>query len=125
MYHIARNVLVDHYRKNKVVRMPLLPGEENITSADVSPAWEGEELRNKLSCCLRPFVEDLSEPYKSALIWTTYEGLNQAEAAHRAGVSLSGMKSRVQRGRKQVARKFMSCCALQFDARGTPIACNC
>ena len=34
-------------------------------------------------------------PYRTAISLTSLEGLTQAEAATRAGVSVSGMKSRV------------------------------
>jgi RNA polymerase sigma-70 factor (ECF subfamily) len=49
------------------------------------------------------------------------DGLPQAEAARREGVSLSGMKSRVQRGRRRLAQLPGTCCALTLDARGLPM----
>ena len=42
----------------------------------------------------------------------------QADAAEVAGVSLSGMKSRVQRGRRLIRDMFEECCSLKVDARG-------
>ena len=42
----------------------------------------------------------------------------QADAAKVAGVSLSGMKSRVQRGRRLIRDMFEECCSLKVDARG-------
>jgi RNA polymerase sigma-70 factor (ECF subfamily) len=41
-----------------------------------------------------------------------------------AGISLSGMKSRVQRGRQQLRRMFEDCCAIALDARGHVIECE-
>ena len=40
-------------------------------------------------------------------------------AAKHEGVSLSGMKSRVQRARERVLREVQHCCGLHRDARGT------
>jgi RNA polymerase sigma-70 factor (ECF subfamily) len=45
----------------------------------------------------------------------------QANAARREGVSLSGMKSRVQRGRRRLAELLGQCCTLTLDARGVPM----
>jgi len=40
------------------------------------------------------------------------------------GISLSGMKSRVQRGRAQLRALFEECCVIALDARGRPISCE-
>jgi RNA polymerase sigma-70 factor (ECF subfamily) len=45
------------------------------------------------------------------------QGLTQQAAAKRIGLSLSGMKSRVQRGRQQLKRMLDGCCRIQLDPR--------
>jgi hypothetical protein len=45
------------------------------------------------------------------------EGVTQAEAARRAGVSVSGMKSRVQRARQQLRTIVEECCRVDLDRR--------
>jgi RNA polymerase sigma-70 factor (ECF subfamily) len=40
------------------------------------------------------------------------------------GVSLSGMKSRVQRGRALLKRMVEDCCTIALDARGKIIGCE-
>ncbi|MFO0634577.1 MAG: TauD/TfdA family dioxygenase [Nannocystaceae bacterium] len=64
----------------------------------------------------------LPSPYREALTLTELEGLTQREAAQMLGVSLSGMKSRVQRGRVQLRRALEGCCDIAVDARGRVIA---
>ena len=49
------------------------------------------------------------------------DGMAQAAAARVEGVSLSGMKSRVQRGRRRLALLLGQCCELTLDARGVPV----
>ena len=49
---------------------------------------------------------------------TEFEGLTQKAAAEHIGLSLSGMKSRVQRGRAQLRGKILECCHIEFDRRG-------
>ena len=46
------------------------------------------------------------------------QGVTQQEAALRVGVSLSGMKSRVQRGRRQLRAVLEKCCRIDLDRRG-------
>ena len=50
--------------------------------------------------------------------FTELEGLTQKAAAERVGLSLSGMKSRVQRGRAQLRQRLLECCHIEFDRRG-------
>ena len=45
------------------------------------------------------------------------DGRAQA-AARMAGISLSGIKSRVQRGRARLHQLLLDCCELSQDARG-------
>ena len=40
------------------------------------------------------------------------------------GVSLSGMKSRVQRGRQRIRAMFEACCEIAVDCRGRVIDCE-
>jgi RNA polymerase sigma-70 factor (ECF subfamily) len=70
------------------------------------------------------FIEQLSSPYREALQLTEIEGLSQADAAARAGVSLSCMKARVRRGREKVKQALVACCAFEKDGRGRVIACK-
>ena len=46
------------------------------------------------------------------------------DAAAMLGVSLSGMKSRVQRGRERIRHMFEECCELSVDCRGNVTDCT-
>lgn len=75
------------------------------------------ELRTELAGCLRPMIEQLSQDYRDAITLVEIEGLTQQAAAKHLGVSLSGMKSRVQRGRKQLKQMLDDCCVIELDRR--------
>jgi len=45
------------------------------------------------------------------------------ELAERLGLSVSGAKSRVQRGREQLKQALLDCCQFEFDRRGRVIDC--
>jgi RNA polymerase sigma-70 factor, ECF subfamily len=121
VYGIARNAMVDHARRRG--RAPLGPVEEE--SAPTAPPDSSEDqLQSDLGACVALFVSRLPSPYREAVTLTELEGLTQKEAAEMLGVSLSGMKSRVQRGRDKIRDMFEQCCHLSVDSRGRVIECE-
>ena len=71
-----------------------------------------------------PFIALLPSPYREALTLTELEGITQREAAAMVGISVSGMKSRVQRGRRELRALFEACCNIALDGRGRIISCE-
>lgn len=123
VYRTARNVIVDHYR-SPTVRREVPNGSADdladgrpVNPADVAVEDEGAALR-ELSACMTPMLQRLPPAYREAITLTELEGLNQADAARRSGVSVSGMKSRVQRGRRQLRAALEDCCRIELDRRG-------
>ena len=74
------------------------------------------------SCALSaPAAGGLPPEQRRAVEMIDLDGMAQADAARSEGVSVSGMKSRVQRGRRRLAELLGQCCALTLDARGVPM----
>jgi RNA polymerase sigma-70 factor, ECF subfamily len=71
---------------------------------------------------MAPMLRRLPPTRREAITLGDLEGVNQMEAAKRVGVSVSGMKSRVQRGRKQLRAVLEECCRIEFDRRGAIVA---
>ena len=134
VYRTARNVIVDHYR-SAPVRREVASGDA-VDLADTrqpestEPAVEDEPAAlAELATCLAPMLQRLPSAQREAIEMTELGGLNQADAARRSGVSVSGMKSRVQRGRRELRELLDQCCRIQLDRRGgvvefTPRAAN-
>jgi len=118
VYQVARHATIDHYRRRASDR--LVPVQELPEVVDF-PEVEEPEARDELVPWLRLFVDDLKPDYRDALPWTAFEGLTQVDAAKRAGISVSGMKSRVQRGREALVDALKGCCEVVLDARGRPM----
>jgi RNA polymerase sigma-70 factor, ECF subfamily len=114
LFQIAKNAIVDHYRK-------LRRTEEVDDSLLAEDAELDIEDAEKLKASFRRMVQNLPEPYREAVILTEIEGLTQKELAGRLGISLSGAKSRVQRGRDMLKKDLTECCEFEFDARGKVI----
>jgi RNA polymerase sigma-70 factor, ECF subfamily len=55
---------------------------------------------------------------RQALELVELEGLTQAATASRLGLSVSGMKSRVQRARRRLRAALDDCCQIVLDGRG-------
>jgi len=122
IYQIARHAIIDHYRvPDRRREMPAgLAADLEVYQSSSSMQTASEDsgqLRTELAGCLRPMIEQLSEDYRQAVILVDLEGLTQQAAAVQLGLSLSGMKSRVQRGRRQLKRMLEACCTIELDRR--------
>lgn len=137
VYRTARHVIVDYYRAAGSRRELAAGDASDLEAADAAPAVsfdddEGAALR-ELATCLAPMLRQLSPAYRDAIRTVDLEGSTQHDAAERAGVSLSGMKSRVQRGRQQLRAVLEACCRVDLDQAGAissytprdPGACGC
>ena len=101
-------------------RKPLLAKRQTDLQAEVAKAEkEKRRAEQKLQAATQP-----PSPYREAITLTELEGRTQREAAEMLGISLSGMKSRVQRGRAKLRAMLEACCEIAVDARGKVIACE-
>ena len=116
LFAIARNVVTDHHRRS--ARDVELDDEaEHLDEPD-------ERLSNELAGCVVKFVTMLPDEYREAITLVELTGVSQKDAAAMLGLSHSGMKSRVQRGRAELRRMFERACAIELDARSKVIECE-
>lgn len=106
LYRIALNVLNDFFRKKTNIT-PVLSQEEHVVT-------ESHSAEN----CLMPLIEEMPEKYKQALLLSEIKELKQHEVAKILGISVSGAKSRIQRGRKLLQEGYMHCCNYSLNERG-------
>jgi RNA polymerase sigma-70 factor, ECF subfamily len=136
VYRTARNVIIDHYRavasRREITATDDGRRDDDVSSQPITEENEDAALQ-ELASCLAPMVRQLDPSYQEAVTLTELAGVTQAEAAKRAGISFSGMKSRVQPARKRLKTVIEECCRIQLDRRGGIIAyesrrpgwCNC
>jgi RNA polymerase sigma-70 factor (ECF subfamily) len=123
IYRIASNAIVDYYRNPARRELPAeslidIPEPRDSASTALSDEPTATELREELAHCLSPLIERLPASYRQALVLTELEGVTQTEAAARLGISVSGMKTRVQRGRIRLKNLLLDCCHVELDRRG-------
>lgn len=115
---VATNAVADHHRRRATERRALAGLEAEHDGAAMPEGEHDGTASAEIAGCLVPFIRGLPEPYRSALLLTDIGGMTQAAAAERLGLSPSGMKSRVQRGRAKLKQAIQRCCALELDQRG-------
>lgn len=109
LYQITRHAIIDFYRSSKLL--------------DELPEWleqpqvgREEANRRELSTCLAPMIQQLPEKYCHAVQFSEIEGRTQQEIAEIENISLSGAKSRVQRGRTLLRAMLHDCCNVEINS---------
>jgi RNA polymerase sigma-70 factor (ECF subfamily) len=118
VYRIARNVLTDFYRKrtpdvgvnDEFVEAPVLDSQSRFMAS--AGKWLDE------------IIASLPDTYREAVRLSELEGVGQNEVADRLGLTLSGAKSRIQRGRMLLKNALLGCCRFDLDQRGNVVDCD-
>ena len=113
LFQVARSAVAEHGRTR--ARHPLANTDPELTAAVDT---DDRDASHALAACVALFVALLPTPYREAVTLVELEGLTIREAAALTGISISGMKSRVQRGRARLRELFEQCCEIVLDARG-------
>jgi RNA polymerase sigma-70 factor (ECF subfamily) len=107
MYHVARNVLYDHYRKIK--RAPvnddleIYEGKLNVES-DAETSMEKREELEKLEKALQM----LSDENRELIVMCRYQDLKYSEIASILDITEGAVKVRVHRALGQLRTNFLS-----------------
>lgn len=111
LYQIARHTIIDYYR----ARQPSPPIPETLAVED---APDESDAATDIASGLNGMVASLPDKYRQAIVLSEFGGLTQRETADRLELSLSGAKSRVQRGRDMLRNQLLDCCHFEFDRLG-------
>jgi RNA polymerase sigma-70 factor (ECF subfamily) len=120
VYQTTRRAIADFYRapsQNREVATGTADDIANELAASNSPE-DDEAAARELSTCLKPLMSGLTAADQEALQMVEFDGVTQVEAAARLGLSVSGMKSRVQRARSHLRSALHDCCKIAVDRRG-------
>jgi RNA polymerase sigma-70 factor (ECF subfamily) len=123
IYQITRNTIIDYHRSHRInYTLPDDLADIDEPSPNISSY--------KLASSLKKMILLLPPKYSEALLLTEFEGLTQVELARKLRLSVSGAKSRVQRGREMLKEMLYNCCHFEFDRRGAvidyhPVSCCC
>lgn len=116
LYRSARNAVIDHYRS----RHPHLPIAGLERWPDPGPEDNApNQATRELARCLQPLMTELDPVARDALARVDLDGQTHQQAASELGLSVSGMKSRVQRARRRLRERLTACCQVQVDRVGS------
>ena len=109
LFRTALNTVMDFFKKRK---------KENNTEANLELISEGfseePQLNESEKCnlidCVNELLEDMSEENRQAFTMVDIQQRPQVEVAEELGLSISTLKSRVQRTRKVLKHKLENCC---------------
>ena len=140
LFQITRNAIADYYRsptrrreiggvapdgaldvgdRDPIASRVSALGESASTQGAVPhTASDDASALTELAGCVRALVQELPPPYQQALTLVEFDGVPQVEVATRLGISVSGMKSRVQRGRSMLRDGLLACCDISRSATG-------
>lgn len=117
LYQIARNTLIDYYRKNANV---IQENEEHLKD---SLYYLQEESFSPIDYLI-PMINLLPEKYSIPLILSDIDNKSQLEIAKKLDLSLSATKMRIQRARKMLYSLFTECCDIEYDKNGAFLHCE-
>lgn len=110
VFSITQNTLNDYFRQQKKRQEEPIEDEEHIP--------DEEQSDGNMQACLRPFIQQLPEPYKHTIMEAELQNRKYQDLADAEGLSLSAIKSRVQRGRELIKEMFIQCCHFSVDKEG-------
>jgi RNA polymerase sigma-70 factor (ECF subfamily) len=109
LYRIAVHRCIDYSRKRRRHQEPVLIEDSlrhnpRLELEDTSPSRDPERavMNLQLRAAIRTALQQLSEPFRTAVILRDIEGLSQEEIAKIMGCRHGTAKSRIQRGRCQL-----------------------
>lgn len=125
---VAHTAAVDHLRSRGRHAPFAFDEDEPPVSGPTEGATRADDdaqvTKGLIAAVLRPFVEQLPPRSRAVIALSELEGVPHAAIAARLSLSVSGVKSRVQRGREQLKAMLERCCEFALDARGAPVGCE-
>lgn len=119
LYQITRNTIIDFYRKNGTSQ-----SVEFIEDGHTKIDDESEDIKDRISKCIRPFIEGLDEPDRILLTEIEIKGQSQKDYALSNDIKYSTLKSQVKRSREKLRTSLEKCCKFSYDHQGNLLDSN-
>jgi len=115
VFQIARNLVIDYYRSKG--RDPTATMPDDVEA----PTHEEDNLNEVVMGWLPAMIAQLPDTYREAVELYELKEMPQQQIAEQLNISLSGAKSRVQRGRAKLKSLLFECCSFDRDSHGNVI----
>lgn len=114
LFQITRNCITDYYRNKK----PQINLDDKLK---IENEAQENDVYNRLQLNVLGMLQKLPPKYKQALFLADYKGLTHKEVSQIIGISYTGAKTRIQRGRKMMREIYLDCCHFEYDSYGNII----
>lgn len=111
LYTALRNAVSDFYRRKKYYE----PFNENTTTAIYHSPEEDVSLNSCLADWLSRLIRTLPVKYRDVMTAVEIDRVSQKDYATDNTLPYATVKSLVQRGRKKLRHRFLSCCHIDFS----------
>jgi RNA polymerase sigma-70 factor (ECF subfamily) len=136
LYRIATNAALDRLRSRSAQQATEIASHRRPTSRDTedeekpnlpidkkTPPLETEVIQVEMNACIRQFIADLPENYRTVIVLSDIEGFQNNEIADILAVSLDTVKIRLHRARQQLKKRLEAGCDFYHDERNE-LACD-
>jgi len=125
LYRIATNLARDRFRQPswRERPAPLAPDDSGtvLPVVDTAPRLDKVMEQREMSDCVRRYLEDLPDPYRTVILLHDVEGLTNPEMAELLGVSVDAVKIRLHRARTKLRAALSAGCSFSQDDRGVTV----
>ena len=132
IYRIATNSFHDRFRsasfKQKSKEHPIEIDDSTLEDRDFitqqqKPGIDQQVIRGEMNVCIRGYIDQLPEVYRTVLLLSEEEGFKNREIAEILQISLDNVKIRLHRAKAKLKGSLQSNCDFYLDER-SEIACD-
>jgi RNA polymerase sigma-70 factor (ECF subfamily) len=132
LYRIATNSFYDRLRspsfKQKSKEYPIEIDENTLEKRDFTtqqqkPGIDQQVIRDEMNACIRGYIDQLPENYRTVLLLSEEEGFKNREIAEILQVSLDNVKIRLHRAKAKLKVSLQGNCDFYLDER-SEISCD-
>ena len=96
---------------------------KDLWTGEKIPSIETSLIRKEMNECIRDFIENLPESYRTVIVLSELEGLKNNEVAEVLGITVDTVKIRLHRARARLKRELDAGCNFYRDERNE-LACD-
>ncbi len=131
VYRIATNAAIDMMRspgyrqsaQSTELKESVDIGNKAIEVGESTPSTQRQVERKEMNKCIRDFVDNLPQNYRSILVLSELEGMKNSEIAEILGITLPTVKIRLHRAKDALKKKLQTHCEFYRDERNE-FACD-
>ena len=131
IYRIATNTALDRLRsrKGRLVEIPLMDEIDRAHSPGGPPVKPGNDplarvIDSEMNACIRQQVDKLPQKYRTVMVLSSMEELQNGEIADILEISLEAVKMRLHRGRAMLKEILENECRFYHNADSGALACD-